>query len=224
MLPVLRTFLLGITITSMLVSTAMAREPTAPRPFAASYRLEVDGWPIARINHRLSRHGPHWQSDMRAAISMARGNESSRFRVSDDGIRATAYHSGYSLLGIGDKYRLGHDDLADLPDRQAALFDLSRQAVQALCNTNQSPCELRYQDHKGREEVLRYRIVERGELTLPAGEFDAVTIEAWDPEHPERQLVFSFHPELPGLLLAIDYRRDGKRKSRLTLTELTLSE
>ncbi|MFC3284984.1 hypothetical protein [Litchfieldella rifensis] len=200
----------------------MAREPVAPRPFAASYRLEVDGWPHARINHQLSRHGPHWQSDMRATISIARGNESSRFRVGDDGIRATAYRSGYSLLGIGDKYQLGHDDLAALPDRQAALFELSRQAVKAQCNANHSPCELRYLDHKGREEVLRYRIVERGELALPAGEFDAVTIEAWDPEHPERQLIFNFHPELPGLLLAVDYHRDGERKSRLTLTELNL--
>ncbi|GGX86087.1 hypothetical protein GCM10007160_11650 [Litchfieldella qijiaojingensis] len=220
----LRILLASLVTTMLLVTGAMASEPADPRPFAASYRLEINGWPSARVEHQLTRQGNHWQSDMRAAIAMARGSESSRFRIGDDGIRASAYHSGYSLLGIGGKYRLGHDDLASLPDRQTALFELSRQAVQARCDDDQPPCEFRYQDHKGREETLHYRVVERSELTLPAGNFDAITIESWDPEHPERRLIFSFHPELPGLLLAIDYRREGERKSRLTLTELSLSE
>ena len=35
-------------------------------------------------------------------------------------------------------------------------------------------------------------------------------------------MIFSFHPELPGLLLAMEYQRDGERRSRLALTELAL--
>lgn len=223
----LRTSLSGILLilALMLATGVQARDSVAPHPFHARYRLEISGWPNARVDHRLSRQGAHWQSDMRAAVAAARGNERSRFRIGDEGIRASAYSSGYSLLGVGGNYRLGHDELTPLPDRQAALFELSRRAVQASCDDDQSaPCELRYVDHKGREETLHYRVIERGELTLPAGDFDAVTIESWDPEHPERRLVFSFHPELPGLLLAVDYHRDGKRKSRLTLTELNLDQ
>lgn len=207
-----------------LLAPAWASEtPPSPRPFDARYHLQISGWPDARIEHRLSQEGSHWRSDMRAAVSMAKGSESSRFRVSADGVRATAYNSGYSLLGIGGKYRLAGDDLVPLPDRQAALFELSRQSTQATeCGQDRSPCSLRYLDHKGREEVLHYQISERRELTLPAGVFDAVTVESWDPEHPERRLTFNFHPEVPGLLLTVDYHRDGERKSRLTLGELSL--
>lgn len=206
------------------IPLASANGFVEPRPFAARYHLDISGWPNANIEHRLSQHGEQWQSDMRAAIAVARGTESSRFRVSDSGVRPSAYSSGYSLLGIGGNYRLGNDDLATFPDRQAALFDLSRRAVSTTdCEGDEAtPCELRFVDHKGENETLHYRILERKTLSLPAGDFDAVSVSTWDPEKPERQLVFRFHPELPGLLLGADYHRDGKLSSRLTLSELDL--
>ncbi|MBZ0329439.1 hypothetical protein KZO25_03815 [Halomonas sp. ANAO-440] len=190
-----------------------------PQPFDARYRLEVSGWPNASIEHRLIRDNHHWQSRMNASIAVARGNERSRFFLTPDGVRSVNYASGYSLLGIGGDYRLGSDELSELPDRQAALFDLSLSALNGSCQ-EEAGCRLVYQDHRGREESLDYRVHDRETLSLPAGKFEAVKVEVMDPETPDRTMTFHFHPELPGLLLAVDYRRDGKRKSRLRLTSL----
>lgn len=187
-----------------------------PRPFDARYRLEVAGWPSTTVEHRLSRDGTHWQSDMRAAISVARGHERSWF-IAGETIRSLHYASGYSLLGIGKDYELGRQALARLPDRQTALFDLSRRAVADDCHT---PCPLRYLDHRGREERVDYRRLDRRTLELPAGRFEAVRVEVTEPDAPERRMVFSFHPGMPGLLLAMEYHRDGERRSRLALTGL----
>ncbi|PMR73241.1 hypothetical protein [Billgrantia endophytica] len=197
----------------------MSAQAASPQPFSARYRLEVSGWPNATIDHQLIRESGHWQSRMKAAIAVARGNERSRFVITPEGARSVNYASGYSLLGIGGDYRLGSDDLADRPDRQTALFELSRRAVNGDCRQG-AECRLVYQDHRGREEILDYRVLDREHLQLPAGEFDAVKVEVIDRETPDRQMIFHFHPELPGLLLAVDYRRDGKRSSRLSLTSL----
>ncbi|MGR4067190.1 hypothetical protein [Billgrantia sp. C5P2] len=188
------------------------------QPFSASYRLEVKGWPNATIQHRLTRESGHWQSRMQAAIAVARGNERSRFIVTPQGVRSVNYSSAYSLLGVGGNYRLAGNELASLPDRQAALVELSRRALNGSCEND--ACRLVYQDHRGREEILDYRLLGVETLSLPAGEFEAVRVEVNDPETPEKTMLFHFHPRYPGLLLAVDYRRDGERKSRLTLTAL----
>ncbi|MDZ7851136.1 MAG: hypothetical protein U5L98_00415 [Halomonas sp.] len=190
-----------------------------PRPFDARYRLEVAGWPSTTVEHRLSRDGLNWQSSMRAAIAVARGHERSLFIIGE-GTRSLYYASGYSLMGIGKDYELGQEALAQLPDRQAALFELSRRAVVDDCDT---PCRLRYLDHRGREERVDYSRLDRRMLELPAGRFEAIRVEVTEPDSPEKRMVFSFHPEVPGLLLAMEYHRDGKRKSQLALTDLTLS-
>jgi hypothetical protein len=209
----LHTLLIGALL--VLPLPVLAKE--AAKPFTASYRLEVRGWPDTTIDHRLTRQGDAWQSEMRATIAVARGKESSRFLIEDEGVRSLQYASGYSLLGVGGDYRLTPDDLDALPDRQSALFELSRRAVRDGCDT---PCRLHYQDHRGREEVLDYRVLGQETLALPAGEFEAIKVEVNDPETPERRLLFRFHPELPGLLLAVDYHRDGQRRSRLSLAKL----
>lgn len=193
----------------------------APQPFTARYRLEVSGWPSTSIDHRLSRDGASWFSDMSAAIAVARGQERSRFLVEEDGVRSLQYSSGYSLMGFGGDYRLTPDDLATLPDRQAALFELSRRAVNGSCSDD---CRIRYQDHRGREEQMTYRVLGTESLTLSSGRFEAVQVEVTEPDQPERRLVFHFHPELPGLMLAVEYHRDGERKSRLFLTEFSVPE
>lgn len=198
--------------------------PPRPRPFVADYALEISGWPDARVSHRLSRHGDWWESEMRAAIRLASGHERSRFRLGDEGPSASAYSSGYRLLGIGGTYRLGHDELRELPDRQAALFELSRRAANGDCRAA-PPCRIRFVDHKGREERLDYRPLAPVARRLPDGEsIQAPRLEAWEPDKPERRLVFAFHPELPGLLLGVEYRRDGEPTNRLTLQALTLTE
>lgn len=189
-----------------------------PRPFDARYHLEVDGWPNATIEHRLSRDGTQWLSDMRADITLAQGRERSRF-LADETVQSLHYASGYSLLGVGKRYALDRETLARLPDRQAALFELSRRATTTQCT---APCRLRYLDHRGRETLVEYRLLPRTALSLPAGKFEAVRVEVVEPDEPDRRLRFSFHPGVPGLLLAMEYHRDGERRSRLSLAELDL--
>ena len=198
---------------------ALAR--VTPQPFTARYLLEVSGWPSTSIDHQLSRDGASWFSEMRAAITVARGEERSRFLVEEEGVRSLQYASGYSLLGFGGDYRLAPEELTTLPDRQAALSEPSRRAVRGRCS---GQCELRYQDHRGREEQMLYRVVGADTLALPSGRFDAVAVKVTEADKPERHLVFHFHPELPGLLLTAEYHRDGERRSRLALTHLSLDE
>jgi hypothetical protein len=188
-----------------------------PRAFTARYSLAVGGWPEASIEHRLSREGGHWQSRMQASLAMARGDERSRFRVTPDGVQGLGYRSGYSLLGIGKDYRLAADRLTGLPDRQAALFALSRRATGGDC---QAGCEVGYLDHQGEEQRLEVRPLAGRRLSLPAGEFTATRIELTDPDEPDRRLVLAFDADTPGLLLGMAYHRDGERRGRLTLTDL----
>lgn len=206
---------------AMLVSSIAAGDVVPTRPFVAHYLLSVSGWPDATIEHHLSREGDTWQSRMQASIAMATGSERSRFIVEPDGIRSMDYASGYSLLGIGKEYRLGSDELATLPDRQAALFELSRQAVRGDC---QPHCRLRYQNHEGEEETLRVRHLGPRQVALPAGDFEAIAVEVTEPDEPDRRLVFGFHPTFPGLLLTMEYHRDGERRSRLSLSSLSQPE
>ncbi|WP_240721703.1 hypothetical protein [Halomonas marinisediminis] len=201
---------------------AAAVPSIALRPFAARYRLEVEGWPAAYVDHRLSREGDYWESLMETDIRVARGSERSRFMIQDEGIQSLYYASGYALLGVGDSYQLDAEPLEALPDRQTALFTLSRRIIGGDCAD--SPCDIRYLDHKGREERLRAHTQGRSRITLPAGSFETITAEAWEADKPSRRLLFRFHPEVPGLLLSVDYHRDGKRRSQLRLSRLTLPD
>lgn len=229
LMPLLLPCLLLVAMSQALASDAplvptpseRATAPATPKPFAARYRLEVSGWPSTSIDHRLFQDGASWFSEMRAAIAVARGQERSRFLVKEDGVRSLQYSSGYSLMGFGGDYRLAPDDLTSLPDRQAALFELSRRAVNGSCSER---CYLRYQDHRGREEKMLYRVVGAASLELPSGPVDAVEVKVTEPDKPERHLLFHFHPELPGLMLAAEFYRDGERRSRLSLSELSLEE
>ncbi|MHB0775816.1 hypothetical protein [Halomonas sp. WWR20] len=212
-------FLLVLLISPLLaVQSAKAALPT---PFTATYHLAIDGWPDVDVVHRLSQTGGMWQSDMRASARIASGEESSRFRLVDGRSVPVSFSSGYSLLGYGKQYQLSAEDLTALPDRQTALFTLSRQAPEANCRQTQTaPCEIAYLAPKGSRESLRYQVTARGETKTPAGTYPSVTLEAWDPEKPARKLLFTFHSELPGLLLDVEYRRDGERQSRMELTSL----
>ncbi|GAB2802677.1 hypothetical protein GCM10027040_33460 [Halomonas shantousis] len=203
---------------------ALPVQAAPPTPFTATYHLAIAGWPDADVTHRLSREGDLWQSDMRTSVRIASGEESSRFRLADGQPVPVSFTSGYSLLGYGKQYRLSQKDMAALPDRQTALFQLSRQASRATCRQAQNtPCEIAYLDHKGRRESLHYRVTALGESVTPAGTYPSVTLDAWDPEEPDRRLSFTFHSEVPGLLLAVEYYRDGQRKSHMTLASLTLA-
>lgn len=199
-----------------------AATPAAPHPFTAHYRLKVEGWPAAYIEHRLSRDGDYWESLMETDIRVARGSERSRFLLQNEGVQSLFYASGYSLMGIGDSYRLDAEPLEALPDRQTALFAFSRRIINGDCTSD--TCDIHYLDHKGREELLRARVQGNSRVTLPAGTFPALTAEAWEADKPDRRLLFRFHPEVPGLLLSVDYQRDGKRHSHLVLSELTVQE
>ncbi|OLO06601.1 hypothetical protein BTW08_16420 [Salinicola sp. MH3R3-1] len=205
----------------------------APTPFTAHYQLDISGWPDATITHQLSRvsNDSHpgggwdnvWESTMRASIKVASGEERGQFELDGDRVQAIDYTSAYSLVGIGDEYHLDQSQLQSLPDRQTALFELSRKAPDARCASTQvSPCELDYQNHKGKTETLYYRVTDRGDIDTPAGTFPGVTVDTWDPEKRDRHLYFTFHREIPALLLKMRYVKEGEERSHLTLTDLTL--
>ncbi len=190
-------------------------------PFAATYRLQIDGWPDATIHHQLTRHDGQWESAMQARIAFAEGNESSRFRLAGDHLEALLYTSSYRLFGMGSDYRLNARQLAELPDRQTALLILSRQALSAACvGVSSSPCTLRYRDYRGDLVTLNYRVSERGESSSPSGRLSSVSVDTWRPDKPARHLMIRFTPDLPGLLLGAEYRRDGELVSTLALTSL----
>ncbi|MDR5865513.1 hypothetical protein [Halomonas koreensis] len=197
---------------------APAPADTPPRPFEARYHLEVAGWPDAEIRHRLSERAGHWQSEMRASLPGASGHEWGRFRLEDDRLRALHYAAGYSLLGIRRAYALDREALAPLPDRQSALVALARRAIDGACRRD---CRLRYRDHRGREETLSYRLLAREPLRLPVGRFEAVRVALSEPGEDDRRLELAFDAGHPGLLLGLEYHRDGERRSRLTLTGLS---
>ncbi|MGB8714395.1 MAG: hypothetical protein WCD50_14895 [Onishia taeanensis] len=202
-----------------------ADDVAAPRTFEATYRLEIDGWPDADISHSLKRQGGAWVSEMRASVAVANGWERGRFTLGDDGVTSSEYAGGYSLLGIGEDYHMGQSELAAWPDRQAALFELSRQADQVSCwHPQVAPCTLTYTNYKGETKSFHYRRLETTTLDLPAGNFPAVTISLWRGEHPGRDLRLTFSPEVPGLLLAADYFKDSERTSHLSLKRLRFND
>lgn len=194
---------------------------TDPRPFTARYRLNVSGWPNTSVEHRFFQEGGSWFSEMHSAVALARGQERSRFLIEEAGVRSLQYSSGYSLMGFGSDYRLAPNDLVHLPDRQAALFELSRRATNGSCSER---CSMDYQNHRGDAEKMHYRVVGTTMRELPDGQVEAIDVKVTRPDKPERELRLSFHPELPGLLLAGEYRRDGERVSRLSLSALSLDD
>ncbi|XKF15075.1 hypothetical protein LL947_11445 [Halomonas sp. BLK-85] len=188
-------------------------------PFEAQYRLEVRGWPSATITHQLREESQHWLSDMRFSITIARGQERSRFTTDDASTHALMYDSSYSVLGIGDSYQLRADDIASL-DRQTAIIDLARRADNANCSFA-SPCDIHFADHRGREEHFQYYMADIDRLKVPAGEFDTHSVILFDSEKPDRELRISFHADFPGLILEALYQKDGKRDTHITLTRMT---
>ncbi|CAO1667474.1 hypothetical protein R5R73_15390 [Salinicola sp. LHM] len=222
-------FLTIKTLATLLLTAASSLALAAPTPFTAHYRLDISGWPDATITHTLSRQddvsspGEVWESDMRASIKVASGEERGQFRLDGGRVQALDYTSAYSLVGIGDDYHLDKDQLQALPDRQTALFELSRKAPDARCaNPQVSPCELDYQNHKGKTERLFYRVTDRSDIETPAGTFPGVTVDTWDPDKRDRHIYFTFHREIPGLLLEMRYVKKDEARSHLTLTDLTL--
>lgn len=189
-------------------------------PFDAQYRLETRGWPSATINHTLSQEGLHWLSDMSFSVTIARGQEYSRFSVSDDSIHSLLYSSSYSLIGVGDSYQLNEGDIPSI-DRQAALVDLSRRAGHENC-TQSAPCDIEFVDHRGRDEYFQYYSVPGLQaVSVPAGEFEAQQVILNDIEKPDRLLEINFHPDWPGLILSAEYRKEGRRQTRIRLTQFT---
>jgi len=187
-------------------------------PFEAQYRLEVSGWPGATITHQLSEKNQHWLSDMHFSITIARGQERSRFTADEASTDSLMYDSSYSVLGIGDSYQLRASDIAT-QDRQTAIIDLARRAGNARCSSV-APCDIHFVDHRGREEHFQYYLADIQRLKVSAGEFDTHSVVLFDSEKPDRQLRISFHADYPGLILEALYQKDGKRNTHITLTRL----
>ncbi|WP_353981235.1 hypothetical protein [Salinicola endophyticus] len=213
-----------VSLALLLLGTTTALAQSAPTPFVAHYRLDISGWPDATITHRLSQQGETWESAMQASIKIAHGEERGRFTVTGDDVQALDYTSGYSLLGIGDDYHLTAKQLKRLPDRQTALFELAREAPEARCRSEQvSPCQLTYQDYKGRDKTLYYRVTGEEDVTTPAGKFPGVSVDTWDadPDKRGRHLFLTFDRDVPGLLLASRYVRGGEQRSQLSLLDVS---
>lgn len=210
------------TCTADATPNATAQLLPMPQPFEAQYQLEIRGWPSATITHTLNNEGLHWLSDMRFSVAVARGQERSRFALSDDETRSLLYNSSYSLFGVGDSYQLSEDDIISL-DRQAALFDLSRRAGHESCTVD-APCDIEFVDHRGRDEHFQYYAHELGTVSVPAGEFEARSVTLFDVEKPNRHLQIHFHPEWPGLVLSARYEKEGRRQTQLTMTQFKPAE
>lgn len=215
--------LLGVALYSFAAAEtdiqATSHAPPAPQPFKAQYQLEIRGWPSATITHTLNNEGSHWLSDMRFSVAVARGQERSRFSVSDEQTHAFLYNSSYSLFGVGSRYQLDEDELRTF-DRQTALFDLSRRTGDEHC-TAQTPCDIAFVDHRGRDEHFQYYVMAPDTITVPAGEFEARRVTLVDTDKPDRHLRINFHPEWPGLILSARYEKEGSRQTQLTMTEFT---
>ncbi|MBZ9559885.1 MULTISPECIES: hypothetical protein [unclassified Modicisalibacter] len=216
-----RNHALAVVLLACLALPQAVRAAASLAPFSATYRLHVDGWPDVTLHHRLTHDGGQWQSAMRASIAVAEGHELSRFRLAGDHLDALFYTSGYRLFGLGDDYRLSGRELDDLPDRQTTLIVLARRAPAASCvGADSEPCTLRYLDHRGDTVTLDYRVTERGDTLASGHRFPSVRVDTWRPDKPDRHLLLRFTPELPGLLLGAEYRREGKVVSTLELISL----
>ncbi len=145
-------------LTALMLSTSLQAQEI--HPFTAHYHLTIDGWPNADMTHQLARDDNGWRTTMHASVKIATGYEYSRFHAGDDNAAMPwSFYSRYRLFGFGDTYRLDEKQLSNLPDRQAALFALSRQAFDApTCRGhNATPCTFKYIDHKEREHDMAWR-------------------------------------------------------------------
>ncbi|WP_438764209.1 hypothetical protein [Kushneria sp. TE3] len=210
-----------LVMTALLLSAPIQAQEI--QPFEARYHLTMDGWPNADMTHQLERDDNGWRTTMHASIKIATGYEYSRFRWHDDiGAAPWSFYSRYRLFGFGDTYRLDEQQLSRLPDRQAALFTLSRQAFDApSCRGRRAdPCTFEYIDHKERERDMAWRVIDDPEMPVPQGRWQTRHVEAWDTDKPDRRMHFYFTSRYPGLLVQTDYFRDGKLSARLQLTGL----
>lgn len=219
MLPRVSIARLAITCLLSLLALTGTAYASSPQAFDARYHLAVDGWPDATIKHRVSREGGHWLSEMHSSVAIAGGNESARFIEDGDQLRALSYRSNYSMLGVGKSYQLNRDQLAQKPDRQTALISLSLQVQEDRCEND---CTVRFVDYKGRDEILDWRRVDDISVQVDGQMVQAPTIELQDPEKTDRHMVMSFHPEIPGLLLRLDFYKHGEQVSQLSLSRLQL--
>ncbi|SPJ33849.1 hypothetical protein [Kushneria phyllosphaerae] len=214
-------FRLILVLTALMVSTSL--QAGEIQPFKAHYHLVIDGWPNADMTHQLERDKEGWRTTMHASVKIATGYEYSRFRLRNDtDVAPWSFYSRYRLFGFGDTYRLDDQQLASLPDRQAALFALSRQAFNApSCRGRQTtPCTFAYLDHKARQRDMAWRVIDDPEMSVPQGHWQTRHVEAWDEDKPDRRMHFYFTSRYPGLLVQTDYFRDGKLSARLQLTGL----
>lgn len=202
------------------VAAASTVSSAKPRAFEASYHLSISGWPDADILHRLTQMGvDDWRITMQARIGIASGQEAGYFRLDGDALRSVGYDASYRLLGIKRRYALDSSDLASLPDRQSAIVALAMAAASDACRQD---CPIHYRDHRGRDKTLAYRLLPEAPMQVGGQTLQALRLELSEPDEPDKRMVMALHPALPGLLLEVDYYSDGKRKSRLTLTSLTL--
>lgn len=186
--------------------------------FNASYHLSVSGWPDADINHRLTQVGPdRWRASMKARIAIARGMETGHFRLSSGDMDSYDYDSNYRLLGIARDYTLDSSKLGQIPDRQSAIIGLAMNAANSPC---QHECPLHYRDHRGRDKTLLYQRLPDAPMQVAGMSTQALRLELSEPDEPEKRMLMSMHPDVPGLMLEMEYFRDGKRKSRLSLTSV----
>lgn len=208
-------------LTLPLVPQALAAP--AVKPFEARYHLSLEGWPNADLTHRLEPDEEGFRATLHASVKIATGYEFARFRLDERGEAAPwHFYSRYRLFGFGDEYRLERERLEALPDRQSALFNLSLRAFDApACRGHQAaPCQLDYQDHRGRERTLVWRVIDDPTMPVPEGRFQTRHVEARLEDRPKRRLHFYFSPDTPGLLVQLDYFQDQTLAGRLQLTDL----
>ncbi|WP_051234312.1 hypothetical protein [Halomonas halocynthiae] len=201
------------------ISMAADTPPTQlPQGFTANYHLSVSGWPDADISHRLTQvSSDGWRASMKAKIAIARGEETGHFHINGNTLHSYDYASNYHLLGISRDYTLDSNELGQIPDRQSAIVGL---ALNAASNTCQQACPVHYRDHRGRNKTMFYHRLPDTHMAIAGITTQALRLELSDPDKPDKRILMALHPELPGLLLEMEYFNEGKRKGQLSLTSM----
>ncbi|MGJ8525153.1 hypothetical protein LMG33818_000861 [Halomonadaceae bacterium LMG 33818] len=189
-------------------------------PFNAEYQLKADGWPTAIVDQTLNTlPDGEWKTQMHGSVHFATGLEYSQFRQASSGLVPDLFYSTYHVFGFGKTFRFDPQQVGPLPDRQTALLDIALNTQHSSCTSTTEPaCTITYIDHKKKPQIVHYRILGKERLQTAMGAWPSVHIEVTMPQHKARRFEFYSDPRYPGLMVKVDYYRNDKLDSVMTLT------
>lgn len=189
-------------------------------PFNAEYQLKAGGWPTATVDQTLTTlPDGEWKTQMHGSVHFATGLEYSQFRQAHSGLVSDFFYSTYHVFGFGKTFHFDPQQVGALPDRQTALLDIALRTQHPHCTSMATPaCTITYVDHKEKPQIVHYRILGKQQLQTAMGAWPTVHIEVTMPQHKARRFEFYADSRYPGLMVKVDYYRNDKLDSVMTLT------